>query len=55
MADDLKDTMEQNAEGLKQARADGVDVRQHALGDKITGGKHLSGGHACQSLPVTSP
>ena len=30
MADDLKDAIKQNAEGPKQAGADGVNVQQHA-------------------------
>jgi len=31
MADDLKDTIKQNAEGPKQASADGVSTQQHSL------------------------
>jgi len=35
MADDLKDTIKQNAEGPRQASADGVNVQQHAITDQI--------------------
>ena len=39
---DLKDAIKQNAEGLRQAAADGVNVQQHSLPDQIAADKHLS-------------
>jgi hypothetical protein len=42
MADDLKDTIKQNAKGPKQAGAEGVTAQQHPLADQIATGKHLA-------------
>ncbi|MGB2824536.1 MAG: hypothetical protein WBF17_26410 [Phycisphaerae bacterium] len=42
MADDLDNAIRQNAEGPKQATADGVTVQQHALADQIAADKHLA-------------
>ena len=39
MADDLKDAIKQNAEGPKQASADGVSTQQHSLADQIAADK----------------
>ena len=43
MADDLKDAIKQNAEGPKQASADGVSTQQHSLADQIDADKYLAG------------
>ena len=42
MADDLKDTIEQNAQGPRQATVDGVNVQQHSLPDQIAADKYLA-------------
>jgi len=42
MADDLKDAIQQNAQGPKQAGADGVNVQQHSLADQIAADKYLA-------------
>lgn len=42
MADDLKDAIQQNAQGPKQAGADGVNVQQHSLVDQIEADKYLA-------------
>lgn len=42
MADDLKDTIEQNAKGPKQASVDGVSAQQHSLPDQIAADKYLA-------------
>ena len=39
MAEDLKDTIKQNAEGPESASADGVQVKQHGLRDQIEADK----------------
>ena len=52
MADDLKDTIKQNAEGPKQASADGVNVQQHAIADQIAADKYLAGKDAVSRSPA---
>jgi len=52
MADDLKDTIRQNAEGPKQASADGVNVQQHAIADQIAADKYLAGKDAVSRNPA---
>ncbi len=41
MADDLKDTIKQNAEGPKRASGDSGSVDQHSLKDQIEADKYL--------------
>jgi len=41
MTEDLQDAIKQNAEGPKQASADGVNVQQHSLADQIAADKYL--------------
>ncbi len=41
MPEDLQDAIKQNAEGPKQASADGVNVQQHSLADQIAADKYL--------------
>ena len=43
MADDLDDTIRENAEGPEEAGADGVRVKRHGLKDQIEGDKYLAG------------
>jgi len=52
MADDLKDAIKQNAEGPKQASADGVNVQQHGLADQIAADKYLAGKEAVSKNPA---
>ncbi len=42
MAEDLEDTIEQNATGPRQASADGVNVQQHSLPNQIAADKYLA-------------
>ncbi|MCC7409969.1 MAG: hypothetical protein IT442_18020 [Phycisphaeraceae bacterium] len=42
MAEDLNDTIQQNAQGPRQASADGVNVQQHSLADQIAADKYLA-------------
>jgi hypothetical protein len=42
MADDLDNAIKTNAEGPKQATADGVTVQQHSLADQIAADKYLA-------------
>jgi len=52
MADDLKDTIKQNAEGPESADADGVRVKQHSLRDQIEADKYLAGKTAVSKNPA---
>ena len=52
MAEDLKDAIKQNAEGPKQAAADGVNVQQHSLDDQIEADKYLAGKEAVSKNPA---
>ena len=52
MADDLKDAIKQNAEGPKQATADGVSTQQHSLADQIVADKYLAGKDAVSKNPA---
>lgn len=49
MAEDLKDAIEQNAAGPKQATVDGVTVQQHSLADQIAADKHLAAKRAMRN------
>ena len=42
MADDLKDTIKQNAEGPAEAHGDAGGMRQHSLPDQIAADKYLA-------------
>jgi len=46
MADDLTDTIRENAAGPAEARGDSVSVRQHDLEDQIEADKYLAGKRA---------
>ena len=52
MADDLKDAIKQNAEGPKQASADGVSAQQHPVNDQIAADKYLAGKDAASKNPA---
>ena len=52
MAGDLKDAIKQNAEGPKQASADGVTAQQHPLKDQIEADKYLAGKEAVSRSPA---
>jgi hypothetical protein len=52
MADDLKDTIERNAQGPKQAAVDGVNVQQHSLPDQIAADKYLAAKRAAATNPA---
>jgi len=49
MAEDLTDAIKQNAEGPKQASADGVSTQQHSLADQIEADKYLASKEAMKS------
>ena len=42
MAEDLTDTIAQNAQGPKQAASDGTSMEQHSLADQIAADKYLA-------------
>jgi len=52
MAEDLKDAIEQNAQGPKQASADGVSVQQHSPAEQIEADKYLAGKEAASKNPA---
>lgn len=52
MADDLKDAIKKNAEGPKQAIADGVTAQQHSLADQIAADKYLAAKDAAARNPA---
>ncbi|NLF31330.1 MAG: hypothetical protein GX591_10645 [Planctomycetes bacterium] len=52
MADDLDSAIKTNAEGPKQASADGVTVQQHSLPDQIAADKYLASKQAVSKNPA---
>ena len=52
MAEDLDSAIKQNAEGPKQASADGVSTQQHSLPDQIAADKYLAGKRAASKNPA---
>jgi len=52
MADDLEDTIKQNAEGPESAEVDGVKTKQHSLKDQIEADKYLAGKDAVSKNPA---
>ena len=52
MAEDLKDAIKQNAEGPKQASADGVSTQQQSLAEQIEADKYLAGKEAVSKNPA---
>ena len=49
MADDLEDTIKENAEGPKRAKGDSSEVEQHSLADQIAADRYLNSKKATQS------
>ena len=49
MADDLEDTIRQNAEGPKRARGDSGEMEQHSLTDQIAADRYLNSKQAIKS------
>ncbi len=49
MAQDLKDTIHDNAAGPKRAQSDSVSVEQHGLADQIAADKYLASREASRS------
>jgi hypothetical protein len=43
MAEDVEDSIRQNARGPESAEVDGVKVKQHPLPDQIAADKYLAG------------
>jgi hypothetical protein len=52
VADDLTDTIRENAEGPEEASANGVHVKRHGLQDQIEADKYLAGKDAVQKNPA---
>ena len=52
MAEDLKDIIEQNAEGPSQATVDGLNVQQHPLPDQIDADRYLASKEAVSKNPA---
>ncbi len=48
MAEDLSDTIKQNAEGLKRVQGDSGSVEQHDLKDQIEADRYLSSKEAAK-------
>ncbi len=49
VANDLQDTIEQNAQGPKKAQGDAGSVEQHGLQDQIAADKYLASKRAMKS------
>ena len=43
MAEDLQDSIRENASGPKRAKGDSAEVEQHSLPDQIAADKYLAG------------
>ena len=52
MADDLKDTIKDNASGPKRAKGDSAEMEQHSLKDQIEADKYLAGKDAVSTNPA---
>ena len=52
MAEDLKDTIKQNAQGPERASADGVSTQQHSLADQIEADKYVASKTAASRSPA---
>ncbi len=48
MAEELDDTIKTNAQGPKQASADGVNVQQHSLPEQIAADRYLQSKQAAR-------
>ena len=49
MADDLDSAIQQNAQGPRQAGADGVTIQPHSLADQIAADKYLANKRAAKN------
>jgi len=49
LADDLKDTIKENAFGPKRAKGDSIEVEQHSLKDQIEADRYLNSKEAAKS------
>jgi len=49
MADDLKEAIKKNAQGPRQASADGVTAQQHSLTEQIAADKYLAAKDAARN------
>ena len=52
MADALKDTIQQNAQGPTEASVDGVSTRQHSLPEQIAADTYLGAKRAAATNPA---
>ena len=52
MADDLDNTIRENAAGPKRARGDSGEMEQHSLKDQIEADKYLAGKDAVSANPA---
>ena len=52
MAEELDNTIRENATGPESASADGVQVKQHNLRDQIEADKYLAGKEAVSKSPA---
>jgi hypothetical protein len=52
MADNLEDTIRQNAQGPRPAGVDGVSTQQHSLPDQIAADKYLAAKRAAATNPA---
>jgi len=52
MAEDLTDTIRENAEGPEEGSADGVRVKRHGLKDQIEADKYVAGKTAVSRSPA---
>ena len=52
MAQDIDSAIQQNAEGPKQASADGVSTQQQSLAEQIEADKYLAGKEAVSKNPA---
>jgi hypothetical protein len=52
MAEELDNAIRTNAEGPRQASADGLNVQQHALADQIAADKYLASKRAAATNPA---
>ena len=49
MADEVENSLRQNAQGPESAEVDGVKVKQHPLPDQIAADKYLAGKDAARN------
>ncbi len=52
MADDVKDTIEKNAQGPRQAKGDVGEVQQHSLKDQVDADRYLASREARSTMAL---